>query len=63
MRTGVILIGLLLAACGTPATPIGPSQGRAAASATTHRPLDSQCLDECLGDNAGKDFCEERCLY
>jgi len=62
VRPGVILIGLLIAACAAPPQRAEPLAGKPV-SLPAHRSLDTLCLDDCLGDNAGKEFCEDRCAY
>jgi len=56
MRTGLILIVLVLAA--------GCASSSDRSTTPPRRPgIDTLCLNDCLGSGTTKEFCEERCSY
>lgn len=62
MRTSVVLILSLLVGCSSTPQRTEPSPQQGAAP-PTHRLLDRLCFDDCMGENSGKEFCEDRCTY
>lgn len=62
MRTAIVLIALIAAGCTSAPQRSEPSPQQGAVP-PAHRLLDRGCFDDCMGTNAGKDFCEDRCTY
>jgi len=62
MRARVILIALLAAGCSSSPERPAPSQPPAASS-PKQRMVDTLCLNDCLGNNGSKEFCDDRCTY
>ena len=59
MRNVVLLAALLAAACGS-----APSANRTDAQAkASNRPIDTLCMQDCMGDQAGEEFCKDRCSF
>jgi len=59
MRNVVLLAVLLAAGCGS-----APSANRADAQAkASNRPIDTLCMQDCMGDQAGEEFCKGRCSF
>ena len=61
VRTSVILIALAVAGCSYLPDRSGPPQQ--GTSSSTSRGIDTLCMNDCLGSNGTKEFCEDRCSY
>jgi hypothetical protein len=61
MRIIIVFIALLAAGCSSDPQRDEPSPHQGATPA--HRLLDQGCFEDCMGVNAGKDFCEDRCTW
>jgi hypothetical protein len=62
MRISVVLLALL-AACSSSPDKSAPGSQPPAASVPKRPGTDTLCLNDCLGNGGGKDFCEDRCGY
>jgi len=62
VRIAILLIALTAAGCTSAPQQAEPSPQQSAVPAR-HRLLDRGCFDDCMGTNAGKEFCEDRCTY
>jgi len=61
VRASVILIALAVAGCSYfPDRSGSPQRG---ASPSASRGIDTLCMNDCLGSNGTKEFCEDRCSY
>jgi hypothetical protein len=49
----LLFLTLLASGCGAPAQRSGPAP----------RHIDTQCMQDCMGVQAGREFCEDRCSF
>ena len=63
MRTSIVLLALLAAACSSSPDRSAPSSQPPKASVPKRPGVDVLCLNDCLGSGATKELCEDRCNY